>query len=88
MQLRIERDALSDAVAWAVRSVPTRSSDPKLSHLTLNASDRGLEISGFDYETAALAAAEAAVSTPGSALVSGRLLADIARTAVDAATCE
>jgi len=79
VQLRIERDALSDAVAWAVRSVPTRSSDPKLSHLTLNASDRGLEISGFDYETAALAAAEAAVSTPGSALVSGRLLADIAR---------
>ncbi len=79
MKFRIERDVLSDAVAWAARSLPTRPSVPVLAGLLVEATAEGLVLSGFDYETSARATLPAAVSDEGRALVSGRLLADICR---------
>jgi len=56
---------------------------PVLAGLVLDARDdaagRGLTISGFDYEVSSRVEVSADVSEPGRALVSGRLLADIAR---------
>lgn len=40
---------------------------------------RGLTISGFDYEVSAEAQVAAEIASPGSVLVSGRLLSDIVR---------
>ncbi|MBI2243673.1 MAG: DNA polymerase III subunit beta [Nocardioides sp.] len=79
MKFRVERDVLADAVAWAARSLPVRPSVPVLAGLLVEASDDGLVLSTFDYETSARATLTAEVSDEGQALVSGRLLADICR---------
>ena len=79
MKFRVERDVLADAVAWAARSLPIRPSAPVLAGLLIEASDEGLVLSSFDYETSARATLSAEVSDEGKALVSGRLLADICR---------
>ena len=79
MKFRVDRDVLADAVAWAARSLPVRPSVPVLSGLLIEASDDGLVLSTFDYETSARATLCAEVSDEGQALVSGRLLSDICR---------
>ncbi len=79
MKFSVERDVLADAVAWAARSLPIRPSVPVLAGLLIDASDDGLVLSTFDYETSARATLTADVTGEGRALVSGRLLADICR---------
>jgi DNA polymerase-3 subunit beta len=79
VKFRVDRDVLADAVAWAARSLPVRPSAPVLAGLLIDASDEGLVLSSFDYETSARATLKAEVSDEGRALVSGRLLADICR---------
>lgn len=83
MKFTVERDVLADAVAWAARSLPVRPSVPVLAGLLIEAGDvdgsEGLRLSTFDYETSARAVLNASVSAEGTALVSGRLLADICR---------
>ncbi len=79
MKLRVERDVLADSVAWAARTLPSRPSLPVLAGLVLSASDDGLTLSSFDYEVSGRVEIDADVATEGVALVSGRLLADIAR---------
>ena len=79
MKFRVERDVFADAVAWTARSLPVRPSSPVLAGLRIEASDEGLVLSTFDYETSARATLSAEVSDEGRALVSGRLLADICR---------
>jgi DNA polymerase III subunit beta len=79
VKFRVERDVLADAVAWAARTLPVRPSAPVLAGLLIEATDEGLELSTFDYETSARATLAAEVADEGRALVSGRLLADICR---------
>lgn len=79
MKIRLERDVLADAVAWAARSVPPRPPVPVLAGLLLEADGGLLRLSGFDYEVSARVEVEADIAEEGRALVSGRLLADIAR---------
>ncbi|HET7069637.1 MAG TPA: DNA polymerase III subunit beta, partial [Nocardioides sp.] len=79
MKFRVDRDVLADAVAWAARTLPVRPSVPVLSGLLIEASDDGLVLSTFDYETSARATLTAEVTDEGKALVSGRLLSDICR---------
>jgi DNA polymerase III subunit beta len=79
VKFRVERDVLADAVAWAARTLPVRPSAPVLAGLLIEATDEGLELSTFDYETSARATLSAEVADEGRALVSGRLLADICR---------
>ncbi|MBO0849312.1 MAG: DNA polymerase III subunit beta [Pseudonocardia sp.] len=83
MKFRVERDALADGVAWVARSLPPRPPVPVLGGVLLEAGtgadDQVLTVSGFDYEVSARADIEASIGTPGRALVSGRLLADITR---------
>src|SRR5260370_35481542 len=79
MRLRIGRDALAEAVAWAARALPSRPVIPILAGLLLEAGEGdGLILSCFDYDVSARVGADAAVAEPGRALVAGRLLADIA----------
>ena len=84
MELRVERDALADAVSWTARSLPARPPMQVLLGLLLDASGTsgsgaGLEISGFDYEVSSRVGLDATVAEPGRVLVPGRLLADIVR---------
>lgn len=79
MKIRLERDVLAEAVAWAARSLPTRPSVPILAGLLIRAGGEEVTLSSFDYETSAQVHVRADVHDEGTALVSGRLLADICR---------
>ncbi len=79
MRIRLERDVLAEAVQWAARSLPTRPSVPILAGLMIRAADGQVVLSSFDYETSAQVTVKADVADDGIALVSGRLLAEIAR---------
>src|SRR6516162_9528372 len=78
MKFRVEHDALADAVAWVARALPSRPVVPVLSGLRLDAAE-GLTLSCFDYELSAVTHLPADIAEPGSALVPGRLLAEITR---------
>ncbi|HEX4060158.1 MAG TPA: DNA polymerase III subunit beta [Streptosporangiaceae bacterium] len=79
MRFRIERDALAEAVAWVARALPARPVVPILSGLLLDAAGGTLALSCFDYDVSARAEVGAEVAEPGTALVPGRLLAEISR---------
>jgi DNA polymerase III subunit beta len=79
VKFRVEREVLGEAVSWVARALPTRPVVPVLSGLLLRADSDGLTLSCFDYEVSARAQLQAEVGEPGSALVPGRLLAEITR---------
>jgi DNA polymerase-3 subunit beta len=79
MKFRVEHDVLAEALAWVARALPSRPVVPVLSGLRLEAGDGLLTLSCFDYELSATARVEADVAEPGTALVPGRLLAEITR---------
>jgi DNA polymerase-3 subunit beta len=69
---------LSEAVSFAVKLLPQRTTLPILSGVLISTTDTGITLSSFDYEVSAQTEISADVEEPGSILVSGRLLADIA----------
>ena len=79
LKFRLVRESFADAVSWVAKNLPTRPAVPVLSGVLLTGSDEGLTISGFDYEVSAEAQVPAEIASPGSVLVSGRLLSDITR---------
>src|SRR6266567_4638648 len=79
MKFRVERESLGEAVAWVARALPSRPVVPVLSGLRLEAGEDGLTLSCFDYEVSARVLVDAEVQEPGTALVPGRLLAEITR---------
>lgn len=81
MKLRVDRDAFAEAVTWTARALPTRPAIPVLAGMRLEVSADGasLYLSGFDYEISARASAQVDAEETGSALVPGRLLAEIVR---------
>jgi len=85
VKFRVDRDVLAEAVAWVARSLPTRPPVPVLAGLLIEADEHVLTLSGFDYEVSARVQVPADVGSPGRALVSGRLLADISRSLPPAA---
>jgi DNA polymerase-3 subunit beta len=79
VKITVERDVMAEAVAWVARSLPNRPSVPILAGLLMKAEGNDLVLSSFDYETSARITIAAQVDEPGEALVSGRLLSEIAR---------
>ncbi|MGW4098495.1 DNA polymerase III subunit beta [Mycobacterium sp. NPDC004974] len=79
LKFRVVREDFADAVAWVARNLPTRPTIPVLAGVLLTGTDEGLTISGFDYEVSAEVRVSAEIASPGSVLVSGRLLSDITK---------
>jgi DNA polymerase-3 subunit beta len=69
---------LSEAVSFAVRLLPQRTTLPILGGILIEADANALRLSVFDYEVSAQAEIVAKVETSGRVLVSGRLLSEIA----------
>ncbi len=78
MKFQVNRDVFSEAVSFAVKLLPQRTTLPILSGVLIEATSDGLVLSSFDYEVSARTQIAAQVDDPGTVLVSGRLLADIA----------
>jgi DNA polymerase III subunit beta len=79
VKFTVEREALGEAVAWVARALPARPVIPVLSGLLIEAAGAGLTLSCFDYEVSARVVIPGDVAEPGTALVPGRLLAEITR---------
>jgi DNA polymerase III subunit beta len=79
VKFRVERDAMGEAVSFVARALPTRPVVPVLSGLLVEADGDELTLSCFDYEVSARVTVPAEVGEPGTALVPGRLLAEISR---------
>ncbi len=79
MELRVERDALADAVVWTARSLPARPPMQVLLGLLLETGEAGLSVSGFDYEVSSRVTVPVQTAEQGRVLVPGRLLSDIVR---------
>jgi len=78
VKFQVNRDVFSEAVSFAVKLLPQKTTLPILSGILIEATDAGLTLSSFDYEVSAQTEITAQVDEPGKVLVSGRLLADIA----------
>jgi len=78
VKFQVNRDIFSEAVSFAVKLLPQRTTQPILSGVLLDARDGIVTLSSFDYEVSSRTEIAAEVDEPGTALVSGRLLADIA----------
>lgn len=78
MKIQVERDVLAEAVAWTARALPARPTVPVLAGMRLHAGAE-LTLSSFDYDVSAEARIAVTAEEEGSALVSGRLLAEISR---------
>jgi len=78
VKFQVNRDVFSEAVSFAVKLLPQRTTLPILSGVLIEATETGLTLSSFDYEVSAQTQIAAEVEIPGKILVSGRLLADIA----------
>lgn len=79
MKLRVDRDVLAEAVTWTARSVPARPPVAVLAGVRLEARSASLVLASFDYEVSARCEVPADIEVEGVVLVSGRLLADIAK---------
>ena len=77
MRFQANRDVLSDAVSFAVKLLPQRTTLPILSGILIRTTEAGISLSSFDYEVSSQTEIDAEVTEPGTILVSGRLLADI-----------
>ena len=80
LKFRLVREDFADAVAWVARSLPSRPpSNPVLAGVLITGTEDGLTIAGFDFDVSAEVQVAAEIASPGTVLVSGRLLSDITR---------
>lgn len=77
VDIQVHRNVFGEAVFFASKLLPQRTSVPILSGLLLEAEHNQLKISCYDYDSSAQVVIDAQVDSPGRALVSARLLAEI-----------
>lgn len=78
MKFHVNRDVFSEAVSFVVKLLPQRNPQPILAGVLIEATEEGLSLAAFDYEASARTRIEATVDEPGTILVHGRLLSEIA----------
>ncbi len=89
MKFEVNKDVFSEAVSFAVKLLPQRTTLPILSGVLIAADGSHVTISSFDYEVSAKTRIDASIDKPGTVLVSGRLLAEIAsRLPHESVVCE
>jgi DNA polymerase-3 subunit beta len=79
VKVDVEHAPFHELIGRAAKALAVRPTAPALAGLLLAAEEGVLRASAFDFELAVQASAPATVGEPGSVLVSGRLLADMAR---------
>jgi DNA polymerase-3 subunit beta len=72
-------EGLAEAVAHAASAIVARPVQPVLASMRITAARGEAEFTGSDYYTTAMATVPADVAEPGTVIVPGRLLAEVAR---------
>ena len=78
LKFQVNKDVLNDAVSFAVRLLAQRPTQAIYGGIRIDADANALQFSVFDYEVSARIEIVAKVDEPGSILVSGRMLSEIA----------
>lgn len=79
MKITVERDVFADAISWVMRSVSSRATLPALGGVLFDATGPRVRLAGTDLELAGEALLDAKVDTPGTVVLPGRVLGEIAR---------
>jgi DNA polymerase-3 subunit beta len=79
VEFELERDAFAEAIAWTAKGLPARPVVPVTAGVVLEVADGVMIVSGFDFEVLNRIEVPVTDKAPGRVLVSGRLLAEIAR---------
>jgi DNA polymerase III subunit beta len=84
LKLSTKREELVSKLSIVSRAVSTRAVTQALSGILVTVSEKGVELASTDGEMGLRTVLEAEVEEPGSSLLPGRLLADLARSLGDA----
>jgi DNA polymerase-3 subunit beta len=79
VEFELERDAFAEAIAWTAKGLPARPVVPVTAGVVLEVTDGAMTVSGFDFEVLNRIELPVTDKSAGRVLVSGRLLAEIAR---------
>jgi DNA polymerase-3 subunit beta len=79
VKFTVHRDIFAEAVSFAAKLLPQRTTLPILGGVLVTATETGVTFSSFDYEVSATTTINADVNESGQVLISGRLLSDIAQ---------
>jgi DNA polymerase-3 subunit beta len=77
VKFQVNKDVLHEAISFAVRMLPQKTTLPILSGILIEADANALRLSVFDYEVSAQAEIVAKVEESGRVVVSGRFLNEI-----------
>jgi DNA polymerase-3 subunit beta len=79
VEFELERDAFAEAIAWTAKGLPARPVVPVTAGVILEVTDGAMIVSGFDFEVLNRIEVPVTDKAAGRVLVSGKLLAEIAR---------
>lgn len=79
MEFELGRDVFAEAIAWTAKGLPARPVVPVTAGVVLEVTDGAMIVSGFDFEVLNRIEVPVTDKATGRVLVSGRLLAEIAR---------
>jgi DNA polymerase-3 subunit beta len=79
MRFTISREKLQEGLAAVAASIPAKTTLPVLANILVEATDRGIRLSGTDLDIAVSTEVTADVETPGAITIPAKKLTEIAR---------
>src|SRR3954467_1397044 len=79
MRFTISREKLQEGLAAVTASIPTKTTLPVLANILVEATDKGIRLSGTDLDIAVTTEVAADVETPGAITIPAKKLSEIAR---------
>ena len=79
LKVRLGQHEVAEAVAWAARSLPNRPTEPVMGCVRISGERDVVKIAAYDGEVSMEVEINGEIDTPGTVLVSGRLLSEITR---------
>jgi DNA polymerase-3 subunit beta len=77
VKFQSNKDVLSQAVIFVTKLLTSKNTNPTLAGVRIDATDSGVTFASFDHDVSTRTTIDGDVSSNGSVLVSGKLLADI-----------
>jgi DNA polymerase-3 subunit beta len=79
MRFTISREKLQEGLAAVTASIPTKTTLPVLANIMVEATEKGIRLSGTDLDIAVTTEVAADVETPGAITIPAKKLSEIAR---------